>query len=280
MIVFDPIKLAMLAVKIPSMVLSLILAFKIKKLSNYILNFLFFIAYVGWATFIGTDALLYVIAPWNEATYTLANILRDVGITMTGMIPLCFLQASFVIKEGEEVAFQLKRKRLIAIVLANFAITTGVVLFDQILVVSGGVAMHPSDLPPTGNFNVTFDARFVIVGVNDVTLPGFIAFIMYMSFIAWYIFSVGLISSEQRHATGIRRARNLRIIIGILMIPAGITYFVLLPFMRVPGDLQFIFNVIGQVIWASSSIFVYLGLLLKSPSPDTRKGTGAIPVEA
>lgn len=277
-IVFDPVKLAMLVVKIPSMLLSLVLAFKIKRMSGYILNTLFFIAYVGWATFIGTDALLYVIAPWNVASYTIANIMRDVGITMIGLVPLCFVQAGFVIKEGEEVAFQMKRTRFIITILVNFAITTGILLNDRILIVRGGAIVDPATLPPAPpppHFNVSWDNLFFFLGINETTISGFIAFVMYLSFVAWYAFSVVLIFIQQRQLTGLQRARNIRIIIGILMIPGGILYFVLLPFLiqalPVLRDFQFFFNVIGQGIWASSPVFVYLGLVVKPAAEGKRE---------
>ncbi|MFX0102695.1 MAG: hypothetical protein ACFFCS_24220, partial [Candidatus Hodarchaeota archaeon] len=92
----DPIKFMLMFVKLINCLFSITIAFKIKKLSKYILNLLFFLAFLGWGVFIASDGILYVIAPFNEHSFLLANILRDLGCIMLAFTPLVFIIAFYV----------------------------------------------------------------------------------------------------------------------------------------------------------------------------------------
>nr|MDO8110749.1 hypothetical protein [Candidatus Sigynarchaeota archaeon] len=260
--VYEPLKFIMLFLKIPNCLLSIILAFRIKKLSNYILNYLFFISFIGWGIFIGLDGLLYIIAPNGAFLYTLANIFRDVCMIMIALIPLCFIQAGFIIKEGEEIALHEKKLRLILSFIVSFVISIAMISTDSIIVMDKTAhpphPFLPDELPPTGAFSVSFD-------------PNILANLFYISFVAWYVFGVFLMFFQQRREAGVKRNRTRYIMFGILMIPIGIVYFIVQPYIMpllpvVPGvDPKFVYNLVGQIIWAFSPILVYIGMRVRVP---------------
>jgi hypothetical protein len=266
----DTLTYSLLVIKLLIAMISFWLAIKIRRLSSYILNYLFYLAFLGWGVYISAEAILYIIAPFSAFTLAVANILLDISMIMISLIPLSFIQAAFMLKEGEEIAFHQKRKRLVAAFVVNFVIIIGVILNDSIIVTSGGKVLTGNQLPPTGKYMVSFDSRWLTSGINSTTLPGFIAFIFYLTYVVWYVAGISIMTSVARAETnGKKRMRLILIIIGILLIPAGIVYFVLKPLLLLfenlsanivlSDDLDFI----GQVMWLLSPAVVYLGLRIK-----------------
>lgn len=261
--VYEPLRMILLAIKIPNALFSLGIAFKIKGMSRYILNQMFFLAFIGWSVYISTDALLYIVAANNAAAFSFANIMRDVGVFMLAFTPFCFLQASFIIKEGEEIALHEKKKRLIFAFVITFVMALILALTDTIIVrdltLPGKPIIDPSLLPPSGAFRVTFDS---------VTVQGQVSTFFILVFVAWYIASVLLMFIQQSRESGLKKTRSWFIMLGILMIPIGILYFILLPYvfpMSQNANVQPWVNLIGHVIWAMSPVLVFLGMRLKVP---------------
>jgi hypothetical protein len=262
--VFEPLKMTLLFIKIPNALFSLAIAFKIKSLSKYILNYLFYLAFICWSVYISMDSVLYIIAPNGEFAFILANMMRDLGAFMLAFTPLCFIQAGFIIKEGEEIALHVKKKRVVYTFLVSFIIALVMVLTDTIVVRDqtkpGKPIIDPSLLPPPPDtFRVTFDS---------ITLQGQVSSFFILVFVAWYVASVLLMFVQQSRESGLKKNRSRFVMLGMLMIPAGICYFVLLPYTfpasQTP-DFQPWINFIGHVIWAMSPVLVYLGMRLKVP---------------
>ncbi|MEX2680077.1 MAG: hypothetical protein Q6373_000625 [Candidatus Sigynarchaeota archaeon] len=266
--VYESLKLTLLFIKIPNSLFTLALALKIKSQSKYILNYLFYIAFICWSVYIGLDGVLYIIAPNGEFAYTLANIMRDLGVLMLAFTPLCFILASFIIKEGEEIALQVKKTRLVFTFVVSFSLALIMILTDTIVVRDltkpGKPIIDPSLLPPTGAFRVTFDS---------VTLQGQVSSFFILAFVAWYIASVLLMFIQQSRESGAKKIRTRLIMTGMLMIPAGICYFILLPYVfpasQTP-NLQPWFNLAGQLAWATSPVLVFLGMRVRVPEEEKK----------
>jgi len=244
--------LIIMLAKIADCCISTILAIIIKKKSKYILNTLFFISLLGWATYIGTDAILYQIAPISLVFYNIANLLRDIGMVGISLVPLGYILAAFLIKDGEEITFQQKKKRILLAFIVDFAIIIGVIVNDSVLVYVKGtkITIDPRTLPPTVPYSVNFDS---------VTLNGQIAFIFYLSYVAWYLAAIYLIFSVQKGKSGPEKRRASFIMAGMLMIPAGILYYVIFG-PRIPLVIYTIFDLLGHVIWILSPVLIFLGL--------------------
>jgi len=242
--------------KICDCCMSAFLAIKIKRNSKYILNSLFCFALIGWAIYIGTDTILYQLAPINLFFFNFANLLRDIGMIGISLVPLGYILAAFLIKDGEEITFQQKKKRLFIAFIVNFAIIIGVIVNDSIVVYMKGtkIPIDPATLPPTVPYSVNFDA---------VTINGQIAFIFYMSYVAWYLAAIYLIFSVQKRKSGLEQRRAKFIMYGMLMIPVGITYYVLLGFLKVPADIYAYLDILGHIIWTLSPVLIYLGVRLQ-----------------
>ncbi|MBN2152347.1 MAG: hypothetical protein JW839_12925 [Candidatus Lokiarchaeota archaeon] len=261
-------------IKIPNALLALVIALKIRGQSKYILNHLFYLAFICWSVNIAFDGVLYIIAPNGDFLFHAANIIRDFGIFMLAFTPLCFMLASFVIKEGEEVTLHVKKKRLAFTFIMSFLTAVSVALTDTVLVVdkTTKLPIDPQSLPPAGAFTVTFDS---------ITPAGQLSSILFLAFVTWYVCSVLLMFSQQARESGRRRARTRLLMFGILMIPVGIIYFILLPYILPTfqalstTDLRPWVNLIGQLIWATSPVLVYLGIRLGVTAE--RVGGGELP---
>jgi hypothetical protein len=256
-------ELMLFLMKIPNCVISLLLAFKIKRLSNYILNHLYYIAFLGWGVFIGTDGLLFIIAAQSPLLYTVANVLRDVGVIMIALIPLCFVIGGDVINEGEEIALHVKRGKMLFTFIINFALSVAMLFTDSIKVYDISLpaqwpAIDPASLPPTGNFVVNFDTQ---------SAEGIFGSAMIIVFVGWYAYSVIQMFVVQRGLAGARRARARYIMVGVLMIPTGIVYFIVLGYFQtgVTWD-RLLLVMLGHVIWMLSPVLVYIGMRLHVPT--------------
>ncbi|MBD3188720.1 hypothetical protein GF325_17970 [Candidatus Bathyarchaeota archaeon] len=268
----DPVKFAMMFVKLFNCFLSIILANKIRKKNRYVLNQLFFIAFLGWGLFIGTDGILFVIAPLSPGLYLFANFLRDVSIICLGLTPFCLIVGGFVIREGEDIAIMVKKKRWISTFFLSLSIVIGILIFDKILIFDETFSIIPREaLPPTNDFTVSYDIRWILYGISSsnllIVLPGLLTLIFYLSYIAWYTFSAFQMFFIQRVETGAKKKRAIMFMIGILMIPLGIGYFTIIPFLPIPKVFNWIFMLIGQTIWALSPILVFIGFRIKIKAP-------------
>ncbi|HME55011.1 MAG TPA: hypothetical protein VKM55_22590 [Candidatus Lokiarchaeia archaeon] len=245
--------------KICDCCISIILAISIKRKSKYVLNSLFSMSLLGWATYIGTDAILYQIAPISLFFFKLASVLRDVGMIGISLVPLGYILAAFLLKDGEEITFQRKKKRVILAFIVDFIIILGVILNDSIVVYIQGTKtpIDPTTLPPMVPYSVNFDS---------VTIKGQIAYIFYMSYCIWYFAAVYLMFSIQKGESGRERRRARYIMFGMLMIPVGILYYVLIG-PNVPTAIYPIIDFLGHLIWTSSPILIFLGVRIQMHVP-------------
>jgi hypothetical protein len=69
----------------------------------------------------------------------------------------------------------------------------------------------------------------------------------------------------------LKKNRSQFIMLGMLMVPTGICYFILLPYVLPVSqtvDMQPWVNLIGHLIWAMSPVLVFLGMRLKVPEEE------------
>ena len=78
--IFDELQLALVVPKLIQCLCWIILGILILRKSNYILNRVFFFAFLGGALFAACDAFIYAVAPNGQDWLTLANIVRDISI--------------------------------------------------------------------------------------------------------------------------------------------------------------------------------------------------------
>ncbi|MHA1680842.1 MAG: hypothetical protein ACTSUE_07530 [Promethearchaeota archaeon] len=263
----DPVKFCMMFIKLTNCFLSITLSVKIKKKSKYILNYLFFLAFLGWGIFIGTDGVLFVIAPINEALYIIANLLRDLGIVLLGLTPISLIIGAYVIKEGEEIAIRRKMKRLIGSFVLNLTIIIGIIITDTIYIFDGTFSIiSPDSLPPLGGFSVNFDMRWMLIGINSTNFLGFISNMFYLTYIIWYGYGALQMLFIARISSGNKKKRARLFMVGIILIPIGIAYFAFIPlllFWAGLSSITWIFMIFGQIIWGLSPVIVFSGFTVK-----------------
>ncbi len=273
--VYPPFEILLFFMKIPNCLISTFLAFKIKRLAGHLLNYLYYMAYMCWGVFIGTDSILFTIAANDSTLYTIANVLRDVSVVMIALIPLWFIHAGAIIKEGEEIAIHVKRPRLVATFIIDFVLAIVLVLTDSVIVYDTSQpapypVISPGNLPPTGDFMVNFDTE---------SAAGTFGSLMFIVFVCWYVYSVVFMLTIQRGQTGKRRQRTMSILLGMLMIPAGIVYFTAVGYFQMPIPFRLLLVLVGHVIWMLSPILVYLGMRLHVPAETSALSLGSEPIK-
>ena len=251
----EPTKLITLFIKIPCALIAMVIAFRIKKLSNYILNKLFFYAYFAWGITIGLDALLFVIAPIDPILFQIANILRDIDLLVYCITPFMLHLSSYVINDGEEIGLMANKKRLIIPLILYAVIATGVILNDRIVVenINTGATIDPSMLP-VDFFMVPFKVKF-----NQ----NLFAYVFYICFVLWFFYAVSGMFSFQKQLSGMKKTRARQIMWGALCIPLGILYFIFVAFFKVSTEINIILMIIGQLIYLSAPILTFLGMRIQ-----------------
>jgi hypothetical protein len=123
--------------------------------------------------------------------------------------------------------------------------------------------LDPATLPPPGEFFVNFDTE---------SPAGMFGSAMILVFVGWYVYSVIQMFVVQRGLADTRRARARWIMVGVLMIPAGIMYFIILGYLSTGMTwIRLVLVMLGHVIWMLSPVLVYLGMRLRVPIEGNQK---------
>ena len=261
-LVFEPVKFVMMFVKLGNCAISAALAAKIWKISPYMLNKVFSMAFSCWAVFIGTDAVLFVIAANSAILFEVANVLRAIGLLALSSLFFWFWLGGTIVKEGEELALG-KQKRLIAMLVLAIVLAIAVKWFDSVIVYDAATfaPIHPANLPPPeGTFIVEFDFGWLVHGIDAATVSGFVAYLLYVAIILSLFLGIGILASVYHGVTKEKQRASLLVMTGIAMIPAGVGYFILLAFLNVPPDMRIVTSALGQAIWVLAPLLVFKGL--------------------
>ena len=256
----DPVTLTLFVIKLVTVVFSFVLAFRIRKQSNYVLNRLLFVGLIGWGGYITLDTILFPIAPLSPTLFFVADVMRHFSMVSIGIVPIAFFLAAQVIKNGEDMALRQRRKHVIFWACLNIAIITALLFTDSIAVYNIGPPaqiIDPSTLPPAPgvNYNVNFDT---------FSIKGQVAFFIYMGYCVWFVGDVIIMGTVIAKQRGYARLRSVLLMLGMFMIPLGISYFVIVGFVTMPIDIRNALTIGGQLVWAASPILSYSGFVIKS----------------
>jgi hypothetical protein len=256
----DPVTLTLFVIKLVTVVFSFVLAFRIRKQSNYVLNRLLFAGLMGWGGYITLDTILYPIAPLSPTLFIVANVLRHFSMVSIGIVPIAFFLAAQVIKNGEDMALRQRRKQVIFWTCVNIALITALIFTDSIVVYNIGPPaklINPSTLPPAPgvNYNVNFDT---------FSVKGQVAFFLYLGYCVWFVGDVIIMGTVIAKQRGPARLRSVLLMLGMLMIPLGISYFVIVGFVPMPIGIRNVLTIGGQLVWAASPILAYSGFAIKT----------------
>ena len=234
--------------KVIQLVTYIVIAIIIFRRSDYILNRTLTVAFLGWIVYIGMDITFFTIGalvnPVGLVTAAMApiplliiNLLRDIAMIGGPIFGFGMLFAALFVRYGEK-----KVKDSKSIVIAIFVIA---VVFIILNVALDSIVYNPAPL----------------VGVNtDIGIGAIVIILM----ILIYLVGLGFFISTYFESSPEGKRKILYFIIGLLIVPAIMIYWVVMSFVPdtlIQNDVFYLtYQTVGHLLWTTAPIFIYLGI--------------------
>ncbi len=247
--VYDETRLITMFIKIFVASFFFFMSVRVKKKNpKYILNRFFSWAFISWGLYVLIDAFVYIILPLGETQWYIAQVLYGIEYDFLFSYAFLLLNAVKIIRGGSVVLRNKKQLFFELFFLVAFA--TLIIAVTRAGVLVGENLIPPSELPlAQGAFTLT-------EGVVPMTLIG--SAIPFL----FYGYAVYLLIGVIKEAGDPETKRKMKLmVIGILLIPVGILYFV---FRGMTSD-EFSIgsSIIGQLFFISAPIFINAALSRK-----------------
>lgn len=244
MVYINPVEQFTLIVKIINIVFFVVLAFAIlRQKRDYIVNKIYFAAFLCWVIYIGMDAVIFVFLPVSPTWYFIGNRMRDVGVLSVMAVAFLIYKSFEIINKGID---SLNKPRLY-IELVLFAIIGGLLVWVdsvEVYIWSTGELILPENLPPSGTDFITQPN----VGILTLILSA-IPFILF----AYTVIRLMLLTRRVTKTTLKLRMRLLTA--GVSFIPIGMLYFILVSMVSIYAWWS---SAIGYTLWSTAPILIWL----------------------
>ena len=213
-------KFALIA-KIVIVVLFITLAFVIwRQKRDYVLNKMYFAAFICWTLYIGADAFVFVFLPVSSTLYFVGNRLRDIGVF--GVMTMAFLiYKSFeIIKDGQD---SINKTRLWIEIAIFTALAIALVLVDYVGVFEAGTNQQVEVAPENLHlYNNDGDLS------THPVVPLVTLLLSTVTFILLIYPIVRLLLLTRNVENRYIKSRMYFLTWGISLIPLGMLYFILM----------------------------------------------------
>jgi hypothetical protein len=226
--------------KIIDFFLFLILGVKIYRLKKYVLNQLYCGMFLLWALYMVTDLIIPVTGGNSYEWFVIDTNLWYLQQFAAICLSVVGLFATLIIKNGTQSITRVK-------IIIGIAI---IIVFSYLITIDGGiyvldshdVIVPPESLPTMGIIrSTTFTGPFCIIGASGALL------IIIYAALALVPFLKKIPSKELQ-------TRMILLIVGILMLPTGMIYYILL---AIFGPVNFYSVIVGHMFWALAPIFIW-----------------------
>ena len=240
-----PLEYLLIVPKTVASILFLIVALKIfSHNKKYALNRIFFITFLSFSLYLLLDIFVYIFAPYSQEMLIVANIIFKIQMFILAFYMYMLFLASLVIKYGIK---KLKSKMVWFIGVIIFILAILICTFKIIVVLdeNGNII----DLPPTvSGFKATNGTKDGYNPILALIISGF------PLLLDIYTIVLFIQVKNKLEINDPARKRMLNFIIGIILIPFGLLYFILqgsVAFNNYPSI------IVGYVIWIISSFFLW-----------------------
>jgi hypothetical protein len=218
--------------KVVEIILFVILATKMYRLSEYILNRILSAAFIIWALYIVCDSIVWISAANSRPWYDISQAIRDISMVLAITMSLLMFFSAQIIKDGEK-SLNSWKTIMISIILIIFAVFLNI--NDELVVInSQGTKLDPSTFPVNEPVQVVYQITPWLI------LSSVIPF-------AVYIISIVKLSQLAINVKDQKSKQKMWLMVaGIAMIPLGMIYFVVLGLFTTT---TFVTSSIGHVIW-------------------------------
>jgi hypothetical protein len=240
----DAARLYLLPVKLVVGIIFVIFSVQFRR-KEYILNQIFGWAFISWAAYMLIDSFVFAFAPLSPLIYYICRGLWVIQLFALVFYAFFIFNAVKVIKYGEwifekkkELFFEIGVTILVALLLA---INSPLTILD-----ANKHRVDPNTLPV--DFPVSVSEGFTTLGMIISIFP----------FVIYFISAYFMIRTAQKTEDPRAKGRMYLLLIGILMIPVGLIYFLLrgifFPIYTFPVSL------VGQLFYMSVPFLVFLAL--------------------
>ena len=244
-IIYNQLELYTLIPRLIEIFFFIIVGLKILRQKKYILNRVYFIAFMCWAGYITIDIFVWTLAVQNIESYQIANSIRDIQLTLALSFSYLIYLATNIIKRGSKVLTSFFKKRITIELIALFFIMYFANKWEDLIVIdSTNIFIEPFNLPPTGEFNV-------IISQNPGAIFGsFGIFTLIFASIINIIFIIKNGELEEQY-----KIKMYYLAFGITLVPIGMIYFVII---NIYVAINIFTCIIGHLIWTLAPLFIYI----------------------
>ncbi|MBN2157186.1 MAG: hypothetical protein JW776_14170 [Candidatus Lokiarchaeota archaeon] len=253
MVYINPVEQFALIAKLVNILLFTISAFAIlRQKRDYILNKMYFAAFLCWVVYIIADAFVFVLLPISPAVHFIGNRLRDIGVIAVLAMAFLIYKSYDIIKGGQD---SINKTRLYIEIGIFAIIAVWLVIIDSVQVYDLSYNLiPPEDLPPPGtNYIVQPD-----VGIMTLILSA-VPFALFIYTVIMLLLLTRKVDKRQL------KKKMFLLTIGIAFIPAGMLYFILV---GIPNIYAWWITAIGYTIWTISPILIWLSQLTSKKDED------------
>ncbi|TFG21315.1 MAG: hypothetical protein EU530_00785 [Promethearchaeota archaeon] len=244
MVYINPVEQFTLIVKIINITFFVVLAFAVlRQKKDYIVNKMYFAAFLCWVGYIGMDAVIFVFLPVSPTWYFIGNRMRDVGVLSVMAVAFLIYKSLEIINKGID---SLNKPRLY-FEMAIFVIIGGLLVWVdsvEVYVWSSGEIILPENLPPSGT--------------DFITQPNVGIFTLILSAVPFILFAYTVIRLMilTRKVTKPNLKHRMRLLTaGVAFIPIGMLYFILVSMVPIYAWWS---SGIGYTLWTTAPILIWL----------------------
>ena len=250
----NPLEYVLIVPKTIASILFLLVALKIYSLNKkYALNRIFFITFLSFSLYLLLDIFVYLFAPYSQTMFDIANIIFKIQMLILAFYMYMLFLASLVIKQGTKI---LKNKWVWLIGVIVLILGILICTFKIIVVLDENNNILTGLPPEVPGFKATNGTKEGYNSILALLISGF-PFLLVIYTIVLFIQLRNKLKIDDPS-----RKRMLYFIIGIILIPFGLLYFIIqgsVAFNSYPAI------IVGYVIWIISPFFLWESQIGKVP---------------
>ncbi len=243
--IVDPVRIWLIIPKMFTAIMFLYFAFRIKRESDYLLNKIFFFAFLSWAIYSTFDSFSFTFAPASYTSFIICSVLWALQKVMLNIYSGLVYNASNLITHGE---LRVKKKKYQFVEITLLLISTVLMIIEAPLQVldENKEVIDPTTLPPSGLFSSA--EGFSVISAIASAIP----------LIFYIIATINLSKIIKKTEDCVSKKKMLVLVIGIDLIPIGLLYFMFKNLLF--HEYSIWSSMIGQMFLLISPILIFWAL--------------------
>ena len=218
-----------------------ILAVKILRLKNYRVNQLLSLGFLSFAIYFLLESFSFTFAATSPENFVIMRSVWKIELFFSTFSAFFMFLAVFIIRKGEKSLTLINVGILIVLFLV--AAIMLMIFFPMEVVDAENRIIDPATFPPKGVFYAKY--KITTIGAIISAIPLLFYFIG-----CFYLFPLYRVTADRDI-----RQKMLLMILGLLFVPFGYLYYILLGLVNAHPD--FGISMIGHIFWISAPLLIY-----------------------